>query len=86
MINAVFWDITPCGCCNNRSFGGTYCHHHQGDENQGARNYVSYVTFLRSVLMFLAIANDVPSSPILVTLIMEAICTSETLDLTRVTA
>jgi hypothetical protein len=19
----VFWDVTPCGCCNNRRFGGT---------------------------------------------------------------
>jgi hypothetical protein len=24
MENAVFWDVTPCGSCNSRSFGGTY--------------------------------------------------------------
>jgi hypothetical protein len=22
--NAVFWDVTPCGSCKNRRFGGTY--------------------------------------------------------------
>jgi hypothetical protein len=21
--NGVFWDVTPCGCCKNRCFGGT---------------------------------------------------------------
>jgi hypothetical protein len=23
MKNAVFWDVTPCGSCKNRLFGGT---------------------------------------------------------------
>jgi hypothetical protein len=23
MKNAVFWDVTPCGSCKNRHFGGT---------------------------------------------------------------
>jgi hypothetical protein len=23
MKNGVFWDVTPCGSCNNRRFGGT---------------------------------------------------------------
>jgi hypothetical protein len=23
MKNGVFWDVTPCGSCKNRSFGGT---------------------------------------------------------------
>jgi hypothetical protein len=31
MKNAVFWDVTPHGCCENRHFGGTYHLHHQGD-------------------------------------------------------
>jgi hypothetical protein len=22
--NGVFWDVTPCGSCKNRRFGGTY--------------------------------------------------------------
>jgi hypothetical protein len=24
MKNAVSWDVTSCGCCRNRRFGGTY--------------------------------------------------------------
>jgi hypothetical protein len=23
MKNCVFWDVTPCGSCKNRRFGGT---------------------------------------------------------------
>jgi hypothetical protein len=23
MKNVVFWDVTPCGSCKNRRFGGT---------------------------------------------------------------
>jgi hypothetical protein len=41
--------------------------------------------FILSVLRLLVTANIVPSSPILVTLIMEAVCSSETLVLTRAT-
>jgi hypothetical protein len=39
--HTVFWDVTPCGSCDNRSFGGTYRLYHQGDKNQRARNNVS---------------------------------------------
>jgi hypothetical protein len=31
MMNGVFWDVTPCGSCKNRRFGGTY-RLHQGDK------------------------------------------------------
>jgi hypothetical protein len=41
VMNAVFWDVTPCGSCKERRFGGTYRLHHQGDMNQRARNNVS---------------------------------------------
>jgi hypothetical protein len=41
MKNVVFWDLTPCGSCNSRRFGGTYHLHHQGDKNSRARNSVS---------------------------------------------
>jgi hypothetical protein len=34
MKNDVFWDITPCGSCKNRRFGGTYHLHHEGDKNR----------------------------------------------------
>jgi hypothetical protein len=34
MKNGVFWDVTPCGSCKNRRFGGTWRLPHQGDRNQ----------------------------------------------------
>jgi hypothetical protein len=60
MKNYVFWDVTPCGSCNNK-------------------------LFFRSVRRLLVTANVVPSSPILVTLMMEALRSSETSLITRVT-
>jgi hypothetical protein len=36
--NDVFWDVTPCGSCKNRRFGGTLRLPHQGAKNQGKRN------------------------------------------------
>jgi hypothetical protein len=72
MKNVVFWDVTPCGSCKNRRFGGTYHLHHQSDR-------------LISMLRLLVNANVVPSSPIPVTLMMEAIRSSETSIVTRVT-
>jgi hypothetical protein len=39
--NAVFWDVTPWGFCNNRHFGGTYPLSHQGNKNRRARNVSS---------------------------------------------
>jgi hypothetical protein len=67
MRNGVFWNVTPCGSCKNRRFGGTYRLHHQGDNNRGT----SY-------------GSD-PTSPILVTLMMEALSSSEKSVLTRAT-
>jgi hypothetical protein len=62
--NAVFWDVTPCGPCKNRRFGGTHCPHHQSDKNQRARNmHCASVTIS---------SNVIPSSPILFALMMEA--------------
>jgi hypothetical protein len=55
MKNVVFWNVTPCGSCKNRSFG------------------------------LLVTANVVPSSPILVSLMMGAISSSKTGVLTRAT-
>jgi hypothetical protein len=34
MKNGVFWDVTPCGSCKNRRFGGTWRLLHQGDKNR----------------------------------------------------
>jgi hypothetical protein len=78
MKNAVFWDVTPCGCCKNGRFGGTYPFHRQGDNILRARKNVSY-------FFQLLVAANVPSSPILVTLMMEAILSFETSVLTRAT-
>jgi hypothetical protein len=68
MKNGVFWDVTPCGSCKNRFFGGTYSILHQGDKNR-----------------LLVRASVVPSSPILVTLMKDALRSSETSFLTRAT-
>jgi hypothetical protein len=35
--NAVFWYVTPFGCCKNRRFRGTYYLHYLGEENQTQR-------------------------------------------------
>jgi hypothetical protein len=32
--NDVFWDVTACGSCKNRRFGGTWRLLHQGDKNR----------------------------------------------------
>jgi hypothetical protein len=53
MKNDVSWDVTPCGSCKNRRFGGTKRLHLRGDKN-------------RSVRLLLVTVN-VPSSPIIVT-------------------
>jgi hypothetical protein len=63
MENVVFWDVTPCGFCNN----------------------LLHILFLRSVLRLLVTANVVPSSTNLVTLMMEALRSSEASVLTRAT-
>jgi hypothetical protein len=47
--------------------------------------FLSHLVFLRSVLRLLVTAKFIPSSPILVTLMMEAICSSDTSVLTIAT-
>jgi hypothetical protein len=64
MKNGVFWDVTPCGSCKNRRFGGTQRFLHQ--------------VFLPSVRRLLVTASVVPSSLILVTLMKEALSSFET--------
>jgi hypothetical protein len=55
MKNGIFWDVTPCGSCKNRS------------------------------VCRLLVTASVPISPILVTLMKEALSSSETSVLTRAT-
>jgi hypothetical protein len=78
--NSVFWDVTMFGPCRNRHFGGTYRLHHQDDKNRRAvtNNRSTLLVYHRSVLWLLVTANVVPSLPILVTLMIETICSSET--------
>jgi hypothetical protein len=72
MKNDVFWDVTPCGSCKDRGFGGT---------DACCEEIQIHFVFLRSMCRLLVTAN-VPSSPILVTLMLEALSSSETSVLT----
>jgi hypothetical protein len=71
MKNGVFWNVTPCGSYKNWRFGGL------------SASFIR-VTRIGEVGTTLVMAN-VPSSPILVTLMMEALSSSETSVLTRAT-
>jgi hypothetical protein len=73
MENGVFWDATPCGCCKSRRFGKSRA------VTSNRR------TILPSVRWLLVTANVVPSSQILVTLMKEALGSSETSVLTTAT-
>jgi hypothetical protein len=33
-LKNVFWNVSPCGSCRNRHFGGMYCLHLQGENNE----------------------------------------------------
>jgi hypothetical protein len=73
-------DLSSCLCliCRPKTavfWDGIPCGSYKGDKNRRARNNVS-------VLRLLVVANVVPSSSILVTLMMEAIHTFETSVLT----
>jgi hypothetical protein len=75
--NAVLWDVVPCGSYKNRRSAGTYRLQHQGGKNRRAWNNVSSNWQPKHA--------PVSSSPILVTLMKEALSFSETLVLTRAT-
>jgi hypothetical protein len=66
MENAILWNVTLCGSCNNRRCGGT-------SPSLGWKESAPVN------------ANVVPSSLILLTLMMEATCSSETSVPTRAT-
>jgi hypothetical protein len=78
----VFWDVTPFGSCKNRRFEGEYRLHHQGIKN---RLTTLAVTSKKLATQLLVKAKVVTSSPILFTLMMEAIRSSETSVLTNAT-
>jgi hypothetical protein len=86
MKNGVFWDVTPRGSCKSRSevFSASFIRVTRIGE-LGRTLAVNSNRFLRSVRRLLVRASVVPSSPILVTLMMEALSSSERSVLTRAT-
>jgi hypothetical protein len=78
MKNGVLWDVTPCGPCKYRRFGGF------GASFLRVKGICELGPLAVTGNRLLVTANVVPSSPILVTL-MEALRSSETSVLTRAT-
>jgi hypothetical protein len=74
--NAVFLNVKLCDCCKSRSGGGTYRLYHQVEKSQRPKNNFGINLQLNHF------AND---SLILFNLMIEAICSSETLVLIAVT-
>jgi hypothetical protein len=89
MKNAIFWDVPSCGACNNLRFGvtshsiiretrigelGTTLAVKSNRRTLRKNNILKCtIVFLRSLLRLLVTANVVPSSSVLVTLMMKAI-------------
>jgi hypothetical protein len=73
MKNVICWNVTPCGSCKNRLFGGTYRLHRE----------VTRIGELEATSALTSEANIDLSSPILVVLITEKIVSSETSVLIR---
>jgi hypothetical protein len=83
MRNVVFWDVTPSGSCKNRRLGGTYFLDHHNRRDRKRQHYLATKT--RCVRLLLVVFNFVSSSLILVTVMMEALSSSENSVLTRAT-
>jgi hypothetical protein len=83
--NAVYSDVTPCGSCKSQRFGGKYRLHLQDDKIRRAKNNVSCNWQPKHAAKKIKPTNVVPSSPILVTLMMGAIYSLESPVLTRTT-
>jgi hypothetical protein len=80
MKNSVVWDMTPCGSCKNRRFGGTYRLRHQDEKisELGKTFAVSSTRTVHIVIRLPVTDNIVLSSLILSTLMMQTIRSSET--------
>jgi hypothetical protein len=53
LIFTVFWDVTLCGSCKNRRFGGTWRPHYQADKN--------WRLPISATLMMVALRSSEPS-------------------------
>jgi hypothetical protein len=84
MKNVVFWDVTPRDSCKTRSFGELSSSIIKVTRMGELGTTLAFV-FLRSVLRLLVTDNVVPTSPTLVTPMMEAPSSSEASILTRAT-
>jgi hypothetical protein len=84
MKNAIFWDVTSCSSSKNRRFRGIYRLYHQGDKNRLTRNVSSNYQPKHAAKKLLDTA-DVTGSRIPFSLMMQAMCSSETFFLTRAT-
>jgi hypothetical protein len=73
MKNGVFWNVTLCGSCKNRRFGGI----------SASFIRMTRIGELGTSNRRTLTASVVPSSPILVTLMKEALSSSDTSVLTR---
>jgi hypothetical protein len=89
MKNAVFWDVTTCGSCKNRRFGGMYRLHYQGKNTERSQNNISsnkypvYGMFLVKWLFVRFYVFTAVTTPILIILMKEALRSSGTSVLTR---
>jgi hypothetical protein len=79
MNSTAFWDVMQSCSYKNGILGGIYRHHHKGTRI----GKLGTLAVTSSVLRLLVIANAVPISPILVTLMMEVICSAKTSVLTK---
>jgi hypothetical protein len=82
--DVFFWDVTPCGSCNNRRFVELNASFTRVTTIGVLRKTLA-VTIYRSVRRLIVTAGVVPSSQILVTLMTEALRSTETSVLTRAT-
>jgi hypothetical protein len=77
MKNGVFWDVTPCGSCKNQRFGGSGASFIRitriGELEKMLAATSNRRTLRRNTKWLLVAACVVPSSPILVTLMIEAL-------------
>jgi hypothetical protein len=77
-----------CGSCRSRRFGGKYRLHRLSEKKRRARIKISsnkQPNHAAKKFLLLVILNVIPSTPILATLMIEAIRSSETSILTRAT-